>query len=222
MLGLRAIPIAVIEYLVRSGLCRSKTEATSDVLNSIGITENTLKGWQQRLLRAAQFDLELRTIAIVAAEVKKARERVKTTPELRLCIEKNDLHFGLCALDAVRDRLKELDAHRGQPAALRRGVGKFAFCPPSPPVHHAINRMPAIKPEGGWLAMTKDNNLQSRASMRRFINWAEVKSRVSPQPEHRLGGGSTRGVSLRLYKSLSGRVAWLDHEIKYGLAPSYS
>ena len=27
--------------------------------------------------------------------------------------------------------------------------------------------------------MTKDNNLQSRASMRRFINWAEVKSRVS-------------------------------------------
>ena len=125
VLGLRAIPIAVIEYLVRSGLCRSKTEATSDVLNSIGITENTLKGWrrQQRLLRAAQFDLELRTIAIVAAEVKKARERVKTTPELRLCIEKNDLHFGLCALDAVRDRLKELDAHRGQPTGFEERGG---------------------------------------------------------------------------------------------------
>ena len=104
---------------------RSKTEATSDVLNSIGITENTLKGWrrQQRLLRAAQFDLELRTIAIVAAEVKKARERVKTTPELRLYIEKNDLHFGLCALDAVRDRLKELDAHRGQPTGFEERGG---------------------------------------------------------------------------------------------------
>ena len=61
--------------------------------------------------------------------------------------------------------------------------------------------------------MTKNRDPQSRASMRRFINWAEVKSRVSL---------SRSTVWRRIYEGTfpapvrisQGRVAWLDHEIE--------
>ena len=61
--------------------------------------------------------------------------------------------------------------------------------------------------------MTKDNNLQSRASMRRFINWAEVKSRVSLSRStvwRRIHEGSFP-APVQISR---GRVAWLDHEIE--------
>ena len=61
--------------------------------------------------------------------------------------------------------------------------------------------------------MTKDNNPQSRALMRRFINWAEVKSRVSLSRStvwRRVHEG-TFPAPVRISH---GRVAWLDHEIE--------
>ena len=103
MLGLRAIPFGVIEYLFGSGLYTTKTDANAAVVTRLGISENTLNDWgkQQRRYRRAQFDLNFRTIALVAAEVKKARERVKTMPEFKHFIEVHDARHGLRALDAA-------------------------------------------------------------------------------------------------------------------------
>lgn len=44
-------------------------------------------------------------------------------PEFKHYVAVYDAHFGLCALDAVRDRLKELGAHRGQKTGLEEGGG---------------------------------------------------------------------------------------------------
>jgi len=60
--------------------------------------------------------------------------------------------------------------------------------------------------------MTKTENPQFGAPMRRFINWGEVKSRVSLSRStvwRRIQEG-TFPAPVRISQ---GRVAWLDHEI---------
>ena len=114
VLVLRAIPFAVIEYLKGSGLYATKSKATEDVLLRLDISEEALARWrkQQRDLRLAEFEIALRSIAYVAAGVKKARKRGGSNGA---DVRAYDEHYGLPRIDWVADRLKEFDAHhKGQ------------------------------------------------------------------------------------------------------------
>lgn len=116
VLGLKAIPFAVIEYLVTSGLYGNKTEAAADVVERLGISEDTLKDWrkQQLKFRAPQFDLELRMIGLIGPEIRSARGRMAKMPEFRDYVEAHDQQFGLAAIDKVAGALENLGAHKGQ------------------------------------------------------------------------------------------------------------
>ena len=71
-------------------------------------------------------------------------------PELRAIHRQNDLHFGLRALDAVRDRLKELDAHRGQPTSFRGWVKSHFAHLALPHSMRLIECQRSNLKEGGW------------------------------------------------------------------------
>ena len=116
VLGLRAIPFAVIDYLVASGLYPTKRKATDDVLERLGIAEDTLRDWRKQQLkyRAAQFDLELRIIGLVGPEARRARGNMAKMPEFRNYVEAYDQQFGLPAIDWVAKALENLGAHKGQ------------------------------------------------------------------------------------------------------------
>lgn len=116
VLGLKTIPFAVIAYLVASGLYNTKTEATADVVERLGISEDTLRDWRKQQLkyRAAQFDLELRMIGLIGPEIRRARRNIDKMPEFQSYVEAHDRQFGLTAIDWVAEALKKAGAHKGQ------------------------------------------------------------------------------------------------------------
>lgn len=111
VLAWKAIPFTVIEYLVSSGLYATKTDATTDVLAHLGVSEDTLRDWrkQQRTLRAARFDLELEMVNFIGPEIRKVRSNKDNA-----YVDLIDELYGLPALHGVTKALKELGAHKGQ------------------------------------------------------------------------------------------------------------
>lgn len=116
VLELRAKVFCVVEYLVGSGLYATKTDAIGEVADRLGITAEALKKWrtQQRNNRRAQFDLELETMRLWAAEVKRHRQSVKSIPELGVLVHASDQRWGLPALEWISARLAALGANKGR------------------------------------------------------------------------------------------------------------
>jgi hypothetical protein len=101
ILGLRAIPFGVIEYLTASGSYPTKTKARGAVVERLGILEDALMDWrkQQNRERRGDFDAELWASRRIGEDVKRYRRNVSDRKELEKFLKFYEERFGLPAVD---------------------------------------------------------------------------------------------------------------------------
>lgn len=116
VLAVKLRAFCVVEYLVASAFCTTKTAAQGEVLDRLGISADTFSEWrkQQRKHNAADFDVQRSLITKLGKEVGKFRRRAKEVPGFGDWVEWHDEQFGLSVVDRCARMLKELGAHKGQ------------------------------------------------------------------------------------------------------------